>query len=249
MDDPQNTAASPSEWGGGYDGQTTNLSTQTYSGSDSVNGRFGYAFKGYIYLASPTVTKISPTTGSAGGGNSVVITGTRFTGVTSVNFGTTPAVFTVNSATQITAVSPAGAGVVNVTVVTNNGTSAISSADQFTYTASPTMNADLVVNTSGQKTAVTGREVMYAVNVTNYGPGTAQNVVVTDTLPAGTTFVSATSSNAAMMPAATTVNGDGTTTVTFTGGVDGRCRSGVLGVDCHRRHRQLQRGQRRDAHQ
>jgi uncharacterized repeat protein (TIGR01451 family) len=77
--------------------------------------------------------------------------------------------------------------------------------------------ADLVVSASGQKTAVSGRDVIYQINVTNYGPGMAQNVVVTDTLPAGTTFVSATSSNAAMLPVATTVNGNGTTTVTFTG--------------------------------
>ena len=61
----------------------------------------------------------------------------------------------------------------------------------------PTLtDADLVVSASGQKTAVSGRDVIYQINVTNYGPGSAQSVVVTDTLPAGTTFVSATSSTA-----------------------------------------------------
>jgi uncharacterized repeat protein (TIGR01451 family) len=100
-----------------------------------------------------------------------------------------------------------GTGLGNYTINYHNGS----------LTVTPAILADLVVTTSGQKTAVSGRDVMYAINVTNYGPSTAQNVVVTDTLPVGTKFVSATSSNAAMLPLATTVNLDGTTTVTFTG--------------------------------
>jgi hypothetical protein len=65
----------------------------------------------------------------------VTITGTGFTGATLVDFGTVAASsFTVNSAMAITATSPAGTGTVNVTVVTPGGTSATSSADQFSYT-------------------------------------------------------------------------------------------------------------------
>jgi uncharacterized repeat protein (TIGR01451 family) len=83
------------------------------------------------------------------------------------------------------------------------------------------LKADLVLSASGQSTAVSGHDVIYQVNVTNYGPGAAYNVVVTDTLPAGMTYVSATSSNAAMLPVSATVNANGTTTVTFTGAVMG----------------------------
>jgi uncharacterized repeat protein (TIGR01451 family) len=93
---------------------------------------------------------------------------------------------------------------------TNSGNSSATDTDTLT-------KADLVLSVSGQTTAVTGQNVIYGINVTNYGPGTAQGTVVTDTLPAGMTFVSATSSNAAMLPVATTVNANGTTTVTFTG--------------------------------
>jgi hypothetical protein len=51
-----------------------------------------------------------------------------------VYFGTMAATsVTVTSTTTITAVSPVGAGTVNVTVITFGGTSAISPADQFTY--------------------------------------------------------------------------------------------------------------------
>ena len=63
----------------------------------------------------------------------MTITGTGFTGATAVDFGTTPATsFTVVSDTTITADSPAGTGTVDVTVTTPGGTSATSSADQFT---------------------------------------------------------------------------------------------------------------------
>jgi kumamolisin len=84
--------------------------------------------------AAPAVTGISPTSGSASGGDSVTITGSGFTGATDVGFGSTnAAAMTVDSDTQITATSPAGTGIVDVTVITPAGTSATSSADQFTY--------------------------------------------------------------------------------------------------------------------
>ena len=88
--------------------------------------------------SSPTVTSVSPTSGSTGGGTSVTITGTNLTGATAVKFGTAAASFTINSATSITAISPVGAaGTVDVTVATAAGISATGAADQFTYTAPP----------------------------------------------------------------------------------------------------------------
>src|SRR5206468_10862873 len=87
--------------------------------------------------ASPTVTGISPASGPSTGGTNVTITGTGFSGATSVSFGQTPTKFSVTSNTQITASSPVGSGVVDVTVKTPGGPSATSSADQFTYTTVP----------------------------------------------------------------------------------------------------------------
>src|SRR5215471_14475435 len=82
----------------------------------------------------PTVTNVNPNTGPTPGGTSVTITGTNFSDATAVRFGNNAAgSFTVNSATQITATSPAGIGTVDVTVTTAGGTTAISTADQFTY--------------------------------------------------------------------------------------------------------------------
>lgn len=85
--------------------------------------------------AAPVVTAINPTRGGAGGGTTVTVTGSGFTGATAVRFGASSAsAMTVVSDTQITATSPAGSsGTVDVTVVTPAGTSATSPADQFTY--------------------------------------------------------------------------------------------------------------------
>ena len=94
----------------------------------SVVGTFHYD------AAALVVTAVSPTSGGAGGGATVTVTGTGFTGATSVRFGASNAsAMTVVSDTQITATSPAGSGTVDVTVVTPAGTSATSPADQFTY--------------------------------------------------------------------------------------------------------------------
>ena len=79
------------------------------------------------------MTGISPSSGTAAGGDSVTITGSGFTGATAVEFGGVSAVMQINSDTQITASSPAGSGTVDITVVTPGGTSANSPADQFSY--------------------------------------------------------------------------------------------------------------------
>ena len=98
----------------------------------------------FTYIAAPTVTALSPSSGPLAGGSSVTIAGTGLTGASTVTFGAVPAAsFRVVSATQITAVSPAGsaAGSVDITVATPNGTSATGAADRFTYIAAPTVTA------------------------------------------------------------------------------------------------------------
>ncbi len=92
----------------------------------------------YTAVAAPTVTGISPASGPTIGGTPVTITGTRFTGATTVDFGTTAATdLVVVNDTTITADSPAGSGIANVTVTTPGGTSTATSADQFTYVVTP----------------------------------------------------------------------------------------------------------------
>lgn len=95
----------------------------------------------FTYGSAPTVTGISPSSGSTAGGTSVIITGTSFSSTSTVDFGSTAASsFVIDSDTQISAVSPASsAGTVNITVTTPYGTSATSSADEFTYAEPPTV--------------------------------------------------------------------------------------------------------------
>ncbi|WP_227997805.1 IPT/TIG domain-containing protein [Nocardia australiensis] len=78
----------------------------------------------YTYLPVPSLTSVSPTQGPFAGGNTVTLTGTNLTGVTAVRFGGTAATsFVVVSDTQITAVAPAGSGIVQITVTAPGGTS------------------------------------------------------------------------------------------------------------------------------
>ena len=94
---------------------------------------------------TPTVTGVSPSQGSAAGGDSVTVTGTGFGGEVQVFFGSAPAdAVAIMSSTEITATSPPGQAVqpaVDVTVACNGSVSPTVTADQFTYiatTPSPT---------------------------------------------------------------------------------------------------------------
>lgn len=83
----------------------------------------------------PDLVSILPASGPTAGGTSVVLTGTDFTGATAVTFGGVAAAsFTVNSSTQITAVTPAlAAGAKDVSVTTPYGTDTL--AASFTASA------------------------------------------------------------------------------------------------------------------
>ena len=141
--------------------------------------------------ASPTVTKVTPNSGSTAGGTIVTITGSSFTGATAVEFGSTNATsFTVNSETTITAVSPAEtAGKVDLTVTTPEGTSAVSNLDRFKYrptvtNVSPTSGP----TTGGTSVTVTGTGFALGTTATRFRFGktlaTAVNCGTTTTCTA-----------------------------------------------------------------
>ena len=72
---------------------------------------------------APAITSLDPTSSTTAGGRLMTIRGLRFNGTTSVTFGGTPAVFTVNTNSQITATIPAAAssGTVDLVVTTPDG--------------------------------------------------------------------------------------------------------------------------------
>lgn len=87
---------------------------------------------------TPAVKAISPSSGSVTGGTTVKITGTDFTGASTVKFGDlTAASFKVESDTEITASAPKSTkvGEVDVTVTTLAGTSVASRSDRFGFRA------------------------------------------------------------------------------------------------------------------
>lgn len=109
---------------------TVNVTVTTPGGTSPTS-----AGNVYTYVGVPTITGLSPNTGHTSGGTSVVLTGTNFIGVTSVEFGTTAVTtFTIVSDTEITTTSPAeSVGSVYVTVTNSQGTSPTGSANQYVY--------------------------------------------------------------------------------------------------------------------
>src|SRR6266851_850029 len=138
-----------------------------------------------VTMQGPRVTGINSNSGPAAGGTSVTITGSNFTNTTSVSFGTTAAAsFTITSDTQITAVSPAGNGTVDVTVTTPGGISAVSTADQFTYIPLPSVKS--VTPTSrtvagGTTVTITGSNLTNATSVSFGSTATSNFIVDSDT--------------------------------------------------------------------
>jgi YVTN family beta-propeller protein len=111
------------------------------NGMKKINSIFSFLILTLLYssflLGQPVVTNVSPNFGPASGGNTVTITGTGFTGATAVDFGTTPALFTFNSDTSITATAPVGAtGDVNIFVTAPTGTSAPTHSSLYVYQGS-----------------------------------------------------------------------------------------------------------------
>jgi hypothetical protein len=79
---------------------------------------------------TPTVTGFNPTSGNVG--TSVTVTGTNFTGATSITFNGTPATFTVTDDSTIATSVPTGATTGPITVTSPGGTG--TSASNFTVT-------------------------------------------------------------------------------------------------------------------
>jgi hypothetical protein len=100
----------------------------------TLNGQSGSLTNGFTYIGQPTVTSVSPNSGSTLGQTAVTITGTNFALGATVTFGSTAATsIVVASSTSITAITPAGsAGAVTVTV-TNIGSQSASLASAYTY--------------------------------------------------------------------------------------------------------------------
>ncbi|WP_327300120.1 IPT/TIG domain-containing protein [Streptomyces goshikiensis] len=160
------TATSPSGTAGtGVDVQVTSP-----GGTSAVNTAARFAYTSTL----PTVTALSPNSGPVAGGNLVTITGTNFTCVDSVAFGTKYAASgNCSSDTACTMRVPAGVtGIVDVRVHNPYGWSAAVAADRYAY-GPPTITA---INPAtgpaggGNKVTLTGTNLADTYAVT-FGPG------------------------------------------------------------------------------
>ncbi|MFN0182137.1 MAG: hypothetical protein ACKVZ0_25310 [Gemmatimonadales bacterium] len=167
------------------------------------------------------VAKTGPATGAAGAdltytiavtnngpsaASTVVITDTLPAGVTFVS-ASAGGTLTGNVVTWPTIASLANGGTTSVTVtyragaagsfldvaaVTTTSTDPNLADNRATLTTVIGTSADVVTTKTGPATATAGQNISYAITVGNSGPSDAQSVIVTDTLPSGVTFVSAT---------------------------------------------------------
>ena len=161
----------------------------------------------FSYVAAstlPAVTGIAPGSGPTGGGTTVTIIGTNLAGASAVDFGSARVTsFLGDTASEITLLSPQGSGTVDVTVVTPAGTSATSSADEFSYVAASTPPAVTGIapgsgpTTGGTTVTITGTNLAGAsavdfglAQVTSFLSDTASEITLSS--PAGTGTVDVT---------------------------------------------------------
>jgi hypothetical protein len=137
----------------------------------------------YTYVAAPTLSAVSPTSGPTAGGTSVTLTGTGLTGTTAVTFGGVPAGdVVVVSDTEVTATAPAHApGAVDVAVTTPGGQATLD--DGFTYVVVPVLTGidpDSGTSLGGTTVTLTGTGLSGTTSVTFDGTSATNVTVVSD---------------------------------------------------------------------
>jgi hypothetical protein len=234
------TNGSEQYMGAGY---TTNSSSYGPSFTEILVGACGSAPTDVVFTwsqaqqllgthSAPSITAVSPNNGPAAGGTSVTISGSNFTGATSVSFDSVPAAsFTVNSASSIKATSPSHpAGTFDITVTGPNGTSATGAADDFTFVLPSLPDFTLGVSPSSQNVNV-GSAAAYVVTLRSLNGDTSPVTLSVNGAPTGTTLNSITptwsageATSTMSVPASAAV---GVYTMTVTGvDASGRTHSG-----------------------
>lgn len=136
----------------------------------------------FTYVAGPVVTSISPSAGRPG--TIVTVSGSGFTGATSVNFGGVILNPSVLNDGQLTVTAPTfNAGtVVHVRVTTPKGTSLATDADKYTYLPGPTVTSVTPsIGSAGTPVTITGNGFTGAT-VVQFGANNVVATVVSDTV-------------------------------------------------------------------
>jgi len=182
-----------------------------------------------LAVSPPTVTSLTPTSGTTAGGTAVTITGTGFTGATGVTIGGVAATsVSVVSATSITATTPARtAGTASVVVTTPAGSSTANTLFTYVTPASTDANLSGLTYSSGALTpAFASGTIAYTQSVAN----SVSSITVTPTVNQANATVTVNGTAVATGVASGSINlnvgantittvvtaQDGTTTKTYT---------------------------------
>lgn len=166
---------------------TASVLVTTTNGTNVANTLFSY-------VVVPTVTSISPTSGSTYGGGVVTISGANFTGVTSVTIRGVAANYTLVNSTTITATTPANTeGTASILVTTSGGTNSANTLFTYIIPAPFVTSVSPIKGTiaGGTSVIITGTGFTGATAVT-FGGTSANSFVVnsptkiTAVSPAGT---------------------------------------------------------------
>lgn len=162
-----------------------------------INDKGSGASKGsFLVVGAPVIDSFSPTAGKAGTsstkpGTPVTISGSAFTGTTSVMFNGVSAAFKVKSDTQITTAVPFGASGTGPITITNATPTPTDSSDDFTVLAAvPSPNAaSNNPGGAGTDVVITGTDLGNATSVTFNGKAATFDAVsdgeIDTTVPAG----------------------------------------------------------------
>lgn len=153
-----------------------------------------------------TVTDVLPSTLTFVSGTSTVGTVTNSSGTVTGSIGTLASGASA-TVTLLVTVAPTARGTISNTA-TVTGTETDSNTANNTATATSTANGNIdlsITKTDSADPVIAGNTLTYAITVTNNGPSTATNVVVTDVLPSAITFSSATASQGTVSNNAGTV--------------------------------------------
>jgi hypothetical protein len=138
----------------------------------------------FSVTSAPSVTSVAPSAGPIAGGQTVTLTGTNFSGATSVTFNGAPATgLSGITATSITCVTPGGtAGPASVIVTTPSGSNLANSL--YTYQAAPTVTNVAPPSgplAGGTSITITGTNLLGATGVTVGGTAATTVVVLSAT--------------------------------------------------------------------
>jgi uncharacterized repeat protein (TIGR01451 family) len=188
-----------------------------YDSHDPVEGGTDYSYWTYVWNNGPAPAYGVELVDTIPAGTTFVSAGTygghscsESAGVVTCDLGMIPA-FSTSGWVNVTVTAPGSPGVVTDSVSVSSDATELAPADNTDTEDTEIVidEADLRLTKWDQVDPVAvGESVVYTIEVDNLGPSDAANTIVTDTLPAGTTFTSAVPTQGSCSESAGTVTCD-----------------------------------------